>query len=76
MRLESVRLYNCDCAVPEVRAAQGSSFQNGQEASATHLWRCVKPNTYYLEHIDIPTTLVLAIMATLGYVFGTINQRR
>ena len=33
-------------------------------------------NTYYLEHIDIPTTLVLAIMATLGYVFGTISQRR
>jgi diguanylate cyclase (GGDEF)-like protein len=31
---------------------------------------------YSLEHIDIPTSLVLAIMATLGYVFGTLAHRR
>ena len=30
----------------------------------------------YLERIDISTSLVLAIMATLGYVFGTLAQRR
>ncbi len=29
-----------------------------------------------LERIDISTSLVLAIMATLGYVFGTLAQRR
>ena len=31
---------------------------------------------HHLERIDIPTSLVLAIMATLGYVFGTLAQRR
>jgi diguanylate cyclase (GGDEF)-like protein len=30
----------------------------------------------YLDSIEIPTTLALAIMATLGYVFGTLHQRR
>lgn len=29
-----------------------------------------------LQHIDIPLPLVLAIMATLGYVFGTLPARR
>jgi diguanylate cyclase (GGDEF)-like protein len=29
-----------------------------------------------LEHIDLSTSLTLAIMATLGYVFGTLAQRR
>jgi diguanylate cyclase len=29
-----------------------------------------------LEHIDISTSLVLAIVAALGYVFGTLVQRR
>ncbi len=30
----------------------------------------------HLNSIEIPTTLALAIMATLGYVFGTLQQRR
>jgi diguanylate cyclase len=29
-----------------------------------------------LEHIDLSTSMVLAIMATIGYVFGTLAQRR
>jgi diguanylate cyclase len=29
-----------------------------------------------LEHIDLSTSLVLAIMATLGYVFGTLARRK
>jgi diguanylate cyclase len=30
----------------------------------------------HLAHVDIPLTTTLAILATLGYVFGTLHQRR
>ena len=33
-------------------------------------------DTYDLAHIDVPLTTTLAMLATLGYVFGTLHQRR
>lgn len=33
-------------------------------------------NIAEFEHIDLSTTLILASMATFGYVFGTLRQRR
>ncbi len=33
-------------------------------------------DTYDLAHIDVPLTTILAMLATLGYVFGTLHQRR
>jgi diguanylate cyclase len=31
---------------------------------------------YHLAHVDIPLTTTLAMLATLGYVFGTLHERR